>query len=77
MAVTEANIALLDGNLRKGRQMIPTLQFCRKLAHEMMYNNIGMDTVDYGRTKRSSCTILIFPCRLMMVKNNEGSYDKK
>ena len=45
LAVTEVNTALADGHFRKGGKLIPTLQFRRKLAHEMMENNIGGDTV--------------------------------
>ena len=33
LAVTEVNMALADGHFRKGRKMIPTLQFRRKIAH--------------------------------------------
>ena len=36
LAVTEVNTALADGNFRKGGKLIPTLQFRRKLAHDMM-----------------------------------------
>ena len=50
--VTEMNTALADGYFRKGGKLIATLQFRRKLAHEMMENNIGGHTVDYGRPRR-------------------------
>ena len=36
LAVTEVNMALADGHFCKGGKFIPTLQFRRKLAHEMM-----------------------------------------
>ena len=54
LAATEVNTALPDGHFRKGGKLIPSLQFPRKLAHEMMKNTIGMDTVDYGRPRRST-----------------------
>ena len=57
--------------------MIPTLQFLRKLAHEMMVTTIGVDTVNYGRPRRSTCTPNIVACTLLKVKKNEGRYDRK
>ena len=54
LAVTEVNMALADGHFRKGGRLIPTLQFQRKLAHEMMENTIGVETVDYWKSKRST-----------------------
>ena len=36
LAVTEVNTALVDGHFFKGGKLIPTLQFRRKLAHEIM-----------------------------------------
>ena len=68
LAVTEVNTALVDGHVHKGGRLIQTLQFRRKLAHEMMENNIGVDTVDYGRTRRLECTPAIVPCTLLKVK---------
>ena len=44
LAVTEVNTALADGNFRTGGQLIPILQFRRKLVHEIMDNTIGVDT---------------------------------
>ena len=41
LAVNEVNTALADGHFHKGSKLISTLQFRRKLAHEMMENNIG------------------------------------
>ena len=70
-------MALVDGHFRKGSQLIPTLQFRRKLAYEMMENTIGVDTVDYGRLRRSTCTPAIVACTLLKVKRSEGSYDRK
>ena len=52
LAVIEVNAELADGHFCKGGQLIPTLQFLRKLAHEMMENTIGVETVDYGRPRR-------------------------
>ena len=46
--MTEINKALADGHFRKGRKLISTLQFHRKLAHKIMENNIEVDTVYYG-----------------------------
>ena len=77
LALTEVNTALADGHFSKGGKLIPTLQFLIKLAHEMMYNTIGVDTVSSGRLRRSTCTPDIFPCMLLKVKNHEGSYDRK
>ena len=71
------NTALADGHFRKGRQLIPTLQSRRKLAHEMMENTIGVDNVDSGRSRRSTCTPAVVDCTLLKVKNHEGSYDRK
>ena len=65
------------GTSAKAGQFIPTLQFRRKLAHEVMDNTIVVDTVDYGRPRRSTCTPAIFPCTLLKVKKHEGSYDRK
>ena len=70
LAVTELNTALVDGHFRKGRKLIPTLQFRRKLAHEMMDNTIGVETVDYGRPRMPTFTTAIVPCKLQKVKNN-------
>ena len=71
------NTALADGHFRKGGQLIPTLKFRRKLAHEMMDNNIGGGTVDSGKPRRSACTPSIVACTLLKVNNHEGSYDRK
>ena len=71
------NTALVDGHFRKGGKLIPTLQFRRKLAHEIMENNIGGDTVDSGRPGRSTCTPYIVACTLLKVKKHEGSYNGK
>ena len=68
LAVTEVNTALADGHFHKGGQLIPNLQFHRKLAHDMTKNIIGVDTVDYGRPRRSACTPAIVPCTLLKVK---------
>ena len=76
-AVTEVNTALADGHFHKGGKLIPTLQFRRKLAHEMMENNIGGYTVDSGRPRRTICTPYIVFCTLFKVKKHEGSYDRK
>ena len=77
LAVTEVNTALADGHFRKGGRLIPTLQFQRKIAHEMMENTIGVDTVDSGRHRRSKFTPAILACTLLNVKKHEGSYDIK
>ena len=77
LAVTEVNTALADGHFRKGRKLIPTLQLRRKLAHYMMENTIGGDTVDSGRPRRSTCNPSIVACTLLKVKKYEGSYDRK
>ena len=70
-------MALVDGHFRKGRKLIPTLQFRRKLAHEMMDNTIGVDTVDSGRMRRSTLTPDITPCKLLKVKKHERIYKEK
>ena len=77
LAVTEVNTALSDGHFRKGGKLIPTFKFWMKLAHEMMGNTIGVDTLDSGRPRRSICTPAIVTCTLLKVKNHEGSYDRK
>ena len=77
MVVTEVNTTLVDGHFRKGGIWIPTLQFRRKLAHEMMENNVGGDTVDSERPKGSTCTPSIVACTLLKIKNHEGSYCRK
>ena len=71
------NMALEDGHFCKGGKLIPTLQFRRKLAHEMTENTSGGENVDYGRTRRSTCTTSIVDCTFMKVKKHEGSYDRK
>ena len=71
------NTALADGHFRKGRKLIPTFQFRKKLAHEMMDNTIAVDTVDSGRMRRSTFTPDIVPFKLLKVKNHEGTYEKK
>ena len=43
----------------------------------MMENNLGGDTVDYGRPRSTTCTPYIVACTLIKVKKHEGSYDKK
>ena len=75
--MTEVNTALADGHFCKGGKLIPTLQFRRKLAHEMMENNIGGGTVDYGRPRRTTYNPSIVACTLLKVKKHEGSYDRK
>ena len=75
--MTEVNTALADVHFHKGGQFIPTLQFRRKIAHDMMENAIGVDTLDSRRLSRSSCTPYIVPCELLKVKKHEGSYEKK
>ena len=71
------NTALADGHFCKGGKLIPTLQFRRKIAHEMMKKNIGGDTVDSGMPRRSTCTPSIVACTLLRVKNHEGSNNRK
>ena len=71
------NTELSDGHINKGRKLIPNLQFCRKLAHEVMDNTIRVDTVDYGKPRRSTFTPDLVPCKLQKIKNHEGSYGKK
>ena len=75
--MTEVNTSLADGHFHKGGQLIPTLQFRRKLAHEMMDTTIGADTLDSGRPIRSSRTLAIVTCNLLKVKKHEGSYKKR
>ena len=77
LAVTEVNMALADGHFRKDGKLIPTLKLRRKLAHEIMENTIGVDNVEYGRPRRSTCTPSIIVCTLLKVKKHEGSYDRK
>ena len=77
LAVTEVNTALADGHFRKGGKLIPTLQLRRKLAHRMMKNNIGGDTLDSGSLRRSTRTPSIVACTLIKVKKHEGSNDRK
>ena len=43
----------------------------------MTENDIGGDTVDSGRTRRSTYTPYIVACKLLKVKKHEGSYDRK
>ena len=71
------NTALADRHFRKGEKLIPTLQFRRKIAHEMMEKNIGGDTVDYGRPRRTTYTPSIVACTILKVKKHEGIYDRK
>ena len=71
------NTALADGYFHKGGKLIPTLQFRRKLAHEMMENNIRGNTVDSWRPRSTTCTPSIVACTLPKVKKHEGSYDRK
>ena len=71
------NTKLADGNFPKGGKLIPTLQFLRKIAHEMMDKTIGLENVDYGSPRRSTCNRAIVACTLMKVKKQEGSYDRK
>ena len=75
--MTVVNTALADGHFRKGRQLISTLQFRRKIVHEMMENTIGVDTVDSGRMRRSTCTPAIVPCTLLKFRDHEGGYDRE
>ena len=77
LAVTEVNMALVDGHFCKGGQLIPTLQFRRNLVHEMMENTIGVYTVDSRGTRSSTCTPAIVPFTLLKIKNHEGSYNRK
>ena len=77
LAVTEVNMRLADGHFCKCGQLIPTLQFLRKLAHQMMENTIEVETVDSERPRRSTYTTDIVLCKLLNIKNHEGSYDKK
>ena len=77
LAVTEVNTELADGHFRKGGRFIPTFQLRRKILHEMMENTIGVDTVNFGRPRRSTCTAAIVSCTLLKVKNHEGSYNIK
>ena len=72
LAVTEVNTALAHMHFRKGQKLITNLQFRRKIAPEMMENSIGMDTVDSGRLRRSTCTTYIVPCELQKVKKHKG-----
>ena len=43
----------------------------------MMENTIGVETVDYGRPRSSTCTPAIIPCTLLNIKKYEGSYNRK
>ena len=75
--MTEVNTALAYGHFRKVGQLIPKFQLRRKLAHEIMDDTIGVNTVDSVTPMRSKCTTAIVPCKLLKVKKHEGSYDKK
>ena len=43
----------------------------------MMEKTIGVETVDYWKSRRSTWTPYIFACTLLKVKNHKGSYDRK
>ena len=75
--VTEVNTALADGHFCKGGKLVPTLQFHRKLAHDMIENTIGVDTVYSGRHRRSTCKPDIVPCKLQKVKKARRELQKK
>ena len=75
--VTEVNTALADGHFCKGDKLVPTLQFHKKLAHEMMDSTIGLNTVNSRRPRRSTYTPDIVPCKLQKVEKHEGSCNKK
>ena len=75
--MTEVNTALAYGHFCKGGKLITTLQFHRKLAHEMMESTIGVNNMDSGRLKRSTCTPDIVPCGIQKVKKHKGGYGKK
>ena len=45
--------------------------------NEMIEDTIGVDTVDYGGPRRSTCTPAIVACTLLKVKNIEGRYNRK
>ena len=68
--------ALADGHFHKVGKLIPNLQFRRKLAHDITENKIGVETVDSGRLRRSTCTPSIVPCKLQKVKQHEDRYKK-
>ena len=68
---------MADGHFHKYGKLIPTFQFRRKLVHDMMYNTIGVDTVDFGRPRRSTYTPAIVNYKLQKVKKYEGNYNKK
>ena len=42
-----------------------------------MENTIGVDNVDSGSPRRSTCTPAIVACTLMKVKKYEGGYNRK
>ena len=77
LAVTEMHIALVDGHFCKGGKLIPTFQLCRKLAHEIVENTIGVNTLDSEIPRRSTCKPYIVPWSLQKFNNHEGSYDKR
>ena len=75
--MTEVNTAVADGHFRKGMQLIPNLQFRREIAHEIMDNTFGLDTVDSRSPRGSTCTPYTVVYTLLKVKNHEGSYNRK
>ena len=71
------NKTLAIAHFCKGRKLIPTLQFRRNLAHELLGDTIGVNTVASGRPRKSTCTLAIVTFKLQKVKKHEGSYEKK
>ena len=66
--VPEVNTALAYGHFRKGGRLIPNLQLRSKVVHEMMINTMGVETVDYGSPRGSTCTPAIVAYTLLKVK---------
>ena len=59
----------------KHGEIIPTLQFCHELVHEMLDDIIGIEVDINDELPRSSCTLsILLPCEFIMVMHNQGTW---
>lgn len=79
LAVSMVNANLAHGHFQNNGEVVPTLQFRRQLAQELLDNTIGREDMDHdedGRPIRSCrMTRARVPCLLVTLKHYQGTYN--
>jgi hypothetical protein len=76
LAVSEVNAALADGHFRRNGIPLPSLEFRKALAKEMLENTVGINVDDTGLPRRSTRAPIRVPCAPVKQKHYFGRYNK-